>query len=95
MRFDGFEWGVGNWPKCSDHGVSKAEIEAIFFGELQTNVDPSQLERRFRAIGQVDAGRPVFVVYTLRRHGKLLLIRPINARFMHEKEIKRYELKEP
>ncbi|GHD10531.1 BrnT family toxin [Tianweitania populi] len=91
MRFDGFDWDAGNWPKCSDHGVSKAEIESIFFGELQTNADPSQLERRFRAIGQLKTGRPIFVVYTLRRHEKLLLIRPISARFMHEKEIKRYE----
>ena len=48
-------------------------------------------EERFKAIGRSDDGRWIFVVFTLRpRRGKRL-VRPISARFMHEKEVKHYE----
>jgi uncharacterized DUF497 family protein len=47
-------------------------------------------EQRFLAIGRTAAGRHVLVTFTLReRHGHQL-IRPINARFMHAKEVRHY-----
>ena len=55
----------------------------------------SQGERRFRAIGRTDEGRGVFIVFTLRRKGDELLIRPISARYMHKKEIDDYEKENP
>jgi uncharacterized protein len=55
----------------------------------------SQRERRFRAIGRTDKGRGVFIVFTLRRKGEELLIRPISARYMHKKEIEAYEKENP
>ena len=30
MRFTGFEWDDGNWPKCGKHGVTREEIEQFF-----------------------------------------------------------------
>jgi uncharacterized DUF497 family protein len=55
----------------------------------------SQRERRFRAIGRTDKGRGVFIIFTLRREGDELLIRPIRARYMHKKEIEAYEKENP
>jgi len=34
MHFGGFEWDSGNLPKCLAHGVSLAEIEALFRGDV-------------------------------------------------------------
>ena len=34
MKFGGFDWDSGNPPKCISHGVSLAEIEALFRGDL-------------------------------------------------------------
>jgi uncharacterized DUF497 family protein len=45
----------------------------------------------FAPIGRTDKGRGVFIVFTLRRKGDELLIRPISARYMHNKEIDTYE----
>ena len=55
----------------------------------------SQRERRFRAIGRADKGRGVFIVFTVRRKGDELLIRPISARYMHKKETDAYEKENP
>jgi hypothetical protein len=40
-------------------------------------------------------GRGVFIVFTLRRKGDEVLIRPISARYMHKKEIEAYEEENP
>ena len=37
----------------------------------------------------------IFVVFTLRRRGDDILIRPISARYMHDKEVKSYEKENP
>jgi uncharacterized protein len=37
----------------------------------------------------------VFIVFTIRRKGDELLIRPISARYMHQKEIEAYEKENP
>jgi len=44
-----------------------------------------------RAIGKTAAGRYVFVVFMLRQVEGLPRLRPISARYMHQKEIDHYE----
>jgi uncharacterized DUF497 family protein len=58
MRFHGFEWDDGNWPKCGKHGLSKHTIESVFerpVTVLDDPFDPVQ-EPRLRAIGKDVAG---------------------------------------
>jgi len=93
MAFAGFEWDKGNRDKCRKHGVSVAEIEGLFAGELTIFPDAghSRDEERVKAVGRTEKGRYIFVVYTIRRRAGRLLIRPISARYMHRKEIAYYE----
>ena len=86
-----FEWDDGNWPKCGKHGLTKEEIEAVFRSGPRVFGDPSSEEQRKRAIGRTASGRYGFVVFTLRQRHDKLYIRPISARFMHQKEIEFYE----
>jgi hypothetical protein len=37
------------------------------------------------------AGRSLFIAFPLRRHSDEVLIRPISARYMHQKEVDHYE----
>ena len=55
----------------------------------------SQRESRLRAIGRTQNGRGVFIVFTLRRKGEEILIRPVSARYMHNKEIDAFEKENP
>jgi uncharacterized DUF497 family protein len=89
MEFEGFEWDAGNSAKCQKHGLSLDEIESVFSQRVLIVNDEanSEAEQRFRAIGVTASGRQAFIVFTLR--GKLL--RPLSARYMHRKEIDRYE----
>ena len=83
-----FEWDSGNWPKCGKHGLSRAEIEAIFQTEPLVLAEPAgRTEARYKAIGTTDSGRHIFVVFTYRNSR----IRPISARYMHSKEKASYE----
>lgn len=94
MQLAGFEWDNGNRQKCQKHGVSLDEIEQVFLREPAVFPDPghSQTEDRFRAIGTTRSGRYVFVAFTLRNHAEGgVLVRPISARYMHDKEIRHYE----
>lgn len=95
--FDGFEWGKGNRAKCGKHGVSTNEIEALFLSVPRVAPDPrhSDGETRFIAVGRNPAGRPIFVALTYRTRRGLRLIRPVSARFMHDKEIRAYETSHP
>lgn len=97
MRANGFDWDNGNREKCKKHGLSTSVIENLFARPLAVLPDAahSKREHRFRAIGQTDEGRGVFVVFTLRRKGDEVLIRPISARYMHRKEIEAYEKENP
>jgi hypothetical protein len=97
MQTDGFDWDRGNRAKCRKHGLSIKVIESLFTREVAILPDTahSQKERRFRAIGRTDKGRGVFIVFTLRRKGDEVLIRPISARYMHKKEIESYEKENP
>ena len=93
MQYDGFDWDEGNWPKCAKHGVSKAEIEAILSTGPIVLPDRSHRveETRYNAVGVTNAGRYVFAVFTFRQRDDNTLIRPLSARYMHRKEVDRYE----
>jgi uncharacterized DUF497 family protein len=91
MVIKGFDWDEGNWPKCSKHGVSRAEIEQVLLATPAVMPDPHQDEPRMRAIGKTNAGRYVFLVFMLRLRDAKTQIRPISARYMHQKEIDHYE----
>ena len=93
MHVSGFDWDGGNWPKCARHGVSKAEIEAMFHGTPMVLPDRTGVggETRLNAIGLTEAERHLFVVFTIRETDGVALIRPISARYMHQKEIDHYE----
>jgi len=90
-RCTGFDWDEGNvlknWVK---HRVTAAECEQIFFNHplvVAEDVEHSQAEGRFYALGQTDAGRLLVVVFTFRR----TLIRVISARPMTKKERKEHD----
>jgi|HubBroStandDraft_2_1064218.scaffolds.fasta_scaffold287654_1 uncharacterized DUF497 family protein len=95
MTFEthGFDWDVGNRQKCQKHGVSIPEIEAVFKNDPFVAPDPkhSRAEERLIAIGTTDAGRNVFVAFTLRAKDGQRRIRPVSARYMHSKETVSYE----
>jgi hypothetical protein len=94
MKVVGFDWDKGNRDKCQKHGVSLEEIEWLFEEDrLRFFPDEkhSYAEPRFQAIGQTYAWRYVFVVFTFRRREDGWFIRPLSARYMHKKEIGRYE----
>ena len=92
MEFTGFDWDDGNRTKCRKHGVSIPAIEDQFRRGLTILPDAahSQAEQRFRGIGRTENGRAIFVVFTIRRRGGDVLIRPISARYMHKKEAEHY-----
>ena len=86
----GFDWDEGNegknWEK---HRVSHGEAEEIFFNDpVVAGADQahSNKERRYFALGQTDARRPLFVVFTIRKQ----LIRVISAREMTKREMRWY-----
>jgi uncharacterized protein len=91
--FPMFDWDNGNWPKCAKHGLTKTEIEFVLSStpfvlpDKNTNLE----EAWFNAVGQTHKGRHLFIVFTFRTLTGLQLMRPISARYMHAKEIERYE----
>lgn len=91
MKIAGFDWDDGNWPKCGKHGVSRTEIEEMLTGTPAVLADPFPEEARMRAIGTSAAGRYVFVVFLLREIDGQTKLRPISARYIHQKEIAHYE----
>ena len=87
----GFEWDDGNADKnWIRHRVSQSECEQIFFNRPLVVMEDeihSLEELRYFALGQTDAGRLLFVVYTLRGEK----VRVISARDMTRPERKDYE----
>jgi uncharacterized DUF497 family protein len=87
----GFDWDAGNIDKNWDkHGVGFWEAEEVFFNQpllLEADVAHSKDEKRFYCLGITDAGRKLFVVFTIRGH----LIRVISARDMTRRERNTYE----
>lgn len=91
LVYHGFDWDEYNLEKCRAHGVSVEEIESLFAQSVALEPDPFDREHRFRAIGRTAASRAVFLVFTLRERDGMQLIRPISARYMHPREVRRYE----
>jgi uncharacterized DUF497 family protein len=90
----GFAWDDGNREQCQKHGLALAEIEAFFRQErlyVAPDIAHSQEEQRLLAVGRCPRnGRPMVVVFTLRGNSKAHRMRPITARYMHEREAKKY-----
>ena len=91
--FDGFVWDGANREKCQRHGVSIAEIEQSLSEGSAIAPDPAHSfdEQRFIAVNRNAQGRPMFIAFTLRKLDGTTLIRPVSARYMHRKEVARYE----
>ena len=91
----GFDWDAGNLVHCGEHGVTKAEIEALFRSHpaVAPDVRHSAAEDRLLAVGRTAAGRALFVAFTFREKAGKHLIRPVSARYMHGKEMEAYEKK--
>ena len=86
----GFDWDEGNAKKNLTHGVEQFEIEQVFFNPpivVLSDTQHSSNEGRWKLFGKTSAGRPLLVVFALRRK----LIRPISARPMSKKETRFYE----
>jgi len=89
-RCIGFEWDEGNLGKnWEKHRVADGEAEEVFFNDpLVAGADPSHShsEPRYFALGRTDAGRFLFIAFTIRKD----LIRLISARDMTSSELRRY-----
>lgn len=91
-NIDGFDWDAGNLAKCGKHGVSRSEIEHALATDPDVSHDKTgSLEERFNAVGMTQDARAVFIVFTIRTRGGSRFIRPISARYMHERERNTYE----
>ena len=80
-------------PRAVVRQVDLAEIEALFKRPIAVLPDPahSGSETRFKAIGKSAEGRSILIAFKLRQEKGETLVRPISARYMHKKEIDRYE----
>jgi uncharacterized DUF497 family protein len=68
LRISGFDfWDEGNRAKCQKHGLSIAQVEALFAHNPRIAPDPkhSADEDRLIAVGRT-TGRHVFVAFTIR-----------------------------
>jgi uncharacterized DUF497 family protein len=88
---EGFDWDEGDIGKNrSKHRVTDVEAEEVFFNQpltISLDVDHSQAEMRYYALGQTESGRLLSVVFTVRNR----LIRAISARDMNARERRIYE----
>lgn len=51
-----------------------------------------QTDEEYRpAVGSTMGGRPEFAAFTFRVKGGRSFVRPVSARYMHRKEVERYE----
>ena len=87
---------MGRWQphEMSQDGLSIREIEYVLMHAetlVTSDSKSSRSEERFLAIGRNPSGRYSFVVFTPRRRGSVLRLRPISARYMHQREIRKYE----
>ncbi len=81
-----FQWDKGNIDKnWLAHRVSSFECERVFFNLPMVTYEDrehSQGEKRYYVLGKTDAGRFLFIVFTIRKKQ----IRIISARDMNKKE---------
>ncbi len=87
----GFEWDENNSNKnWVTHQVLWTEAEEAFFNEpliVAADVLHSSQEVRFFALGQTDAGRLLFLAFTVRNQR----IRVVSARDLSRRERKVYQ----
>ena len=92
LECTGFDWDEGNRDKnWASHQVVFSECEEIFFNQplvVADDLQHSELENRHYALGQTNAGRLIFLAFTIRKKQ----IRVISARDMSRKERKVYRL---
>ena len=85
---NGFQWDAGkNWDL---HQVAQGECEQVFFNRpllVAPDIEHSQREPRYAALGQTNAARRLAVVFTIRE----TLIRVISARDVSRRERRIYE----
>ncbi|MGA2599043.1 MAG: BrnT family toxin [Bryobacteraceae bacterium] len=99
LRVSGFDWDHGNRTKCQEHGVTIAQIEALFQHSPRIAPDLKHMtdEDRLIAVGKNRRMAAFvcrlhnFVASTIRTKDGRRLIRPVSARYMHAKEIEAYE----
>lgn len=86
-----FQWDDGNCEKnWVAHGVACGEAEQVFFNVpliLAPDTKHSEVEDRYYGLGVTNAGRALFVVFTIRG----ALVQVISARDMSRGERKAYE----
>jgi uncharacterized DUF497 family protein len=86
----GFDWDDGNIEKnWLRHRVAFWEAEEIFFNRpliVRTDRQHSTTEPRHLALGVTDAGRHLFISFTVRRS----LLRVVSARDMTRRELHAY-----
>lgn len=98
MRIAGIEWDEGNSAKCQKHGVSKEEIESVLLNPRTVGFPDalhSSMENCFWTIGRNEEGRCIFLIFTYRSALEGRCVRPISARYMHQKEVDYYEKEIP
>ena len=87
----GFDWDEGNKQKnWEKHQVDYRECEEVFFNKpllVSEDIQHSSQEKRYYVLGRSDAGRTLFLVFTIRNN----YIRIISARDQSRKERKIYE----
>jgi hypothetical protein len=86
-----FEWDQYNSEKIkAKHNVTAVECEQVFFNLPVIAGDDdkhSEIENRFYVLGQTDAGRLLFLVFTVRKEK----LRVISARDKNKKERRAYK----
>ena len=86
-----FDWDEGNRQKnWEKHQVDYRECEEVFFNQpllVNEDVKHSFQEQRYYVLGRSDAGRALFLVFTIRNNK----IRIISARDQSKKERTIYE----
>lgn len=86
----GFDWDEGNRQKNWDkHLVDFRECEEAFFNKpfiVGEDIPHSTSEKRYYALGRSDAGRQLFLAFTIRNKK----IRVISARDQTHRERQKY-----
>ncbi len=89
-NISGFDWDAGNIHKVSSR-VPLEIVEEAFFRDPLVAFDSehsSRKEKRYLLIC-LKFKKPVFLVFTMRNNK----VRVLTARYMHKREVKKYEKK--
>jgi len=71
--------------------VSRAEVEQVLLGEPAVMIDPYPGEPHMWVMEKTADERYVFLVFMSHEINGQTKLRPISARYMHQKEIDHYE----